>query len=171
MTLPVNVPTILSGKIMLYLLVCLLQFVVMMIVGCWAFPAFFGLPGLETGNSWGAIALATITAAFAAIGFGTLVGAIATTHNQAALFGSVMVVLLGIISGTFLPIHIMPPFIQAISLGSPIRWGIDNYLDIFIREGTFLDILPRSLLLLAFFGFAMTISIAIFAKRKRWSSI
>lgn len=171
MTLPVNVPTILSGKIMLYLLVCLLQFVVMMIVGCWAFPAFFGLPGLETGNSWGAIALATITAAFAAIGFGTLVGAIATTHNQAALFGSVMVVLLGIISGTFLPIHIMPPFIQAISLASPIRWGIDNYLDIFIREGTFLDILPRSLLLLAFFGFAMTISIAIFAKRKLWSSI
>lgn len=170
MTLPVNVPTILSGKIVLYLIVCLLQFGVMLLVGCYAFPTFFGLPGLETGNHWGAITLATLMAALAAIGFGTLVGSLATTHNQAALFGSVMVVLLGIISGTFLPIHIMPPPIQTISLLSPIRWGIDNYLDIFIREGTIIDILPRSLLLLAFFGFAMTISIAIFAKRNAWSS-
>lgn len=166
-TLPVGIFTILSGKVVLYLAVCLLQFLVMLLVGCWAFPTFFGLPGLETGNSWGAIALATITASLAAIGFGTIVGAASTTHSQAALFGSVMVVLLGIISGTFLPIHIMPPVIQYISYLSPVRWGIDNYLDIFIRKGTIVSIIPRSLLLLSFFGFAMTISIAIFAGRKQ----
>ncbi len=166
-TLPVGVLTILSGKISLYLLVCLLQFIVMLLVGCWAFPTFFGLPGLELGSSWGAIALATVAASFAAIGFGTIVGAVSSTHNQAALFGSVMVVLLGIISGTFLPIHIMPEFIQYLSYLSPIRWGIDNYLDIFIREGTVLTILPRSLLLLSFFVFAMMVSIVIFANRKQ----
>jgi ABC-2 type transport system permease protein len=166
-TLPVGVLTILSGKISLYLLVCLLQFIVMLLVGCWAFPTFFGLPGLELGSSWGAIALATVAASLAAIGFGTIVGAVSTTHNQAALFGSVMVVLLGIISGTFLPIHIMPEFIQYLSYLSPIRWGIDNYLDIFIREGTVLTILPRSFLLLSFFVFAMMVSIVIFANRKQ----
>jgi ABC-2 type transport system permease protein len=166
MTLPVRIFTILSGKVILYLAVCLLQFLVMLLVGCWAFPLFFGLPGLEIGNSWGAIALATIAASLAAIGFGTIVGAAASTHNQAALFGSVAVVLLGIVSGTFLPIHIMPQFIQYLSYLSPVRWGIDNYLEIFIREGTVISIIPRTLLLLSFFGFAMTISIAIFAKRK-----
>ncbi len=166
MTLPVRIFTILSGKVALYLVVCLLQFLVMLLVGCWAFPLFFGLPGLELGNSWGAIALATIAASLAAIGFGTIVGAAATTHNQAALFGSVAVVLLGIVSGTFLPIHIMPQFIQYVSYLSPVRWGIDNYLEIFIREGTVVSVIPRSLLLFSFFGFAMTISIAIFANRK-----
>ena len=77
-----------------------------------------------------------------------------------------MVVLLGIISGTFLPIHIMPAFIRAISLLSPIRWGIDNYLNLFIREGNFLSILPNTLLLCLFFGLAMIASIAIFARKK-----
>lgn len=165
--LPVGVFTVLSGKVILYLAVCLLQFMVMMLVGCLAFPLFFGLPAFEIGDSWGAISLATIAASLAAIGFGTIVGTASSTHNQAALFGSVMVVLLGVVSGTFLPVHIMPQFIQYISFLSPMRWGIDNYLDIFIRQGTIISILPRSLLLLAFFGFAMTISIAIFARRNQ----
>jgi ABC-2 type transport system permease protein len=77
-----------------------------------------------------------------------------------------MVVLLGIISGVFLPIHIMPEFIQYISYLSPIRWGIDNYLDLFIRGGTVVSILPKTLLLFLFFGFAMITSIAIFARQK-----
>jgi ABC-2 type transport system permease protein len=77
-----------------------------------------------------------------------------------------MVVILGVISGTFLPVYLMPKLIQDISLFSPIRWGIDNYLDIFIREGTLGTILPNILLLLVFFVFAMIVSIAIFARRK-----
>jgi ABC-2 type transport system permease protein len=94
------------------------------------------------------------------------VGASATTHNQAALFGSVMVVLLGLISGTFLPIHLMPQSIQYISYLSPIRWGIDSYLNLFVRGGNITSILPNTILLFLFFGFAMIISITIFAKRK-----
>jgi ABC-2 type transport system permease protein len=77
-----------------------------------------------------------------------------------------MVVLLGIISGTFLPIHLMPKFIQYLSYVSPIRWGIDNYLNLFIREGNIASILPNTILLILFFGFAMITSIAIFAKQK-----
>ena len=77
-----------------------------------------------------------------------------------------MVVLLGVISGTFMPVHIMPKFIQYISYLSPIRWGIDNYLNLFIREGNIVSILPNTILLLLFFGFALIISIVIFANRK-----
>ncbi len=77
-----------------------------------------------------------------------------------------MVVILGVMSGTFLPVYLMPKMIQDISIISPIRWGIDNYLDIFIREGTLGTIFPNILRLLAFFIFAMIISIVIFARRK-----
>jgi ABC-2 type transport system permease protein len=166
-SLPVSMSAILGGKVIAYLVVCLVQFVLMMVIGAWVFPAFFGFPQLDFGHNYLAIAVATVAASLAAIGFGIIVGAASTTHNQAALFGSVMVVLLGIISGTFLPIHIMPEAIQYISHLSPIRWGIDNYLDLFIRDGSLLSILPNTLLLILFFGLAMIASIVIFAKRIR----
>jgi ABC-2 type transport system permease protein len=164
-SLPVGLSVILGGKVIAYLMVCLLQFILMIGIGTWVFPTFFGFPPLDLGHQYFAIFIATVAASLAAVGFGILVGTTATTHNQAALFGSVMVVLLGIISGTFLPIHIMPVFIQYLSYLSPIRWGIDNYLNLFIREGTIASILPNTALLVLFFGFAMITSIVIFAKR------
>ncbi|MDP1621188.1 MAG: ABC transporter permease, partial [Bacteroidales bacterium] len=153
-TLPVRFSLILGGKVIANLGVCLVQFVLMLGIGTWVFPTFFGFPPLELGHQYVAIAIATVAAALAAIGFGIIVGATAETHNQAAMFGSVMVVLLGIISGTFFPIHIMPDFIQFISHLSPVRWGIDNYLNLFIREGNIISILPNTILLVLFFVFA-----------------
>ena len=164
-SLPVRMATILSGKVIAFVIVCLAQFFLMMTIGIWVFPTFFNMPALEVGHQHFAILVATIAASLAAVGFGMLVGAFATTHAQAALSGSVMVVVLGIISGTFLPIHIMPAFIRILSNLSPIRWGIDNYLDLFIRDGNLGTILPRLMLLLAFFIFALTGSIVIFAKK------
>lgn len=165
LSLPVTLAGILGGKVVAYLAVCLLQFLLMISIGIWVFPAWFGFPPLEIGTAYAAITVATIAASLAAIGFGIIVGAAATTHNQAALFGSVMVVLLGVISGTFFPVHLMPAPIRFISHLSPVRWGIDNYLDIFIREAGLAGILPNTLLLILFFVFAMIASIAIFAKR------
>ncbi len=165
-SLPVKLSAILGGKVIAYMLVCLVQFILMMGIGTWVFPTFFGFPPLDLGQQYLAIVIATIAASLAAVGFGIIVGAAATTHNQAALFGSVMVVLLGVISGTFLPVNLMPGFIQYISYLSPIRWGIDNYLNLFVREGNIASILPNTVLLILFFGFAMTTSIAIFAKPK-----
>ena len=157
--------TILSAKVLLYLLVCLLQFIFMLLTGSWILPAFFGLPHMDFGSHYDAIVLVTIAASMAAIGFGMLVGSVARTHGQAALFGSVTVVILGVISGTFLPVNLMPKFLQYLSLLSPIRWGIDSYLDIFIRQGNLLTVLPGVILLLLFFVLSFFISIAIFAKR------
>ncbi len=164
-TLPVGFFTILSAKVLLYLFVCLLQFLFMLLTGSWILPVFFGIPYLQLGNQYDAIVLATIAAALAAVGFGLLVGSVARTHGQAALFGSVTVVIMGVISGTFLPVNLMPKFLQYLSWFSPIRWGIDNYLDIFIRQGSILTILPGVIMLLLFFVLALMFSIAIFAKR------
>jgi ABC-2 type transport system permease protein len=138
----------------------------MLMVGTWILPVFFGMPALQLGSHYGLILLATICAALAATGFGLIVGAFATSQGQAALFGSVMVVILGVISGTFLPVYLMPKALQTLSLLSPIRWGIDNYLNIFIREGNIGSIFPDIMKLLAFFVLAMIISIVIFARRK-----
>jgi ABC-2 type transport system permease protein len=165
-TLPVRVTILLSSKVILFILVCLIQFLLMLLAGIWIMPVFCGMPALQLGSHYAIILLATICAALAAIGFGLLVGTFASSQGQAALFGSVMVVILGVISGTFLPVYLMPKSIQGISLFSPIRWGIDNYLDIFIREATLSSISTNIFRLLAFFIFALIVSIVIFARRK-----
>lgn len=164
-TLPVPLWTMLGAKVLLYLLVCIVQFLLMLLIGYYMLHLLFGFPKLEMGSSFLALTIATLTAALGAVGFGLLVGSGSRTHSQAALFGSVMVVILGIISGTFLPIHVMPKAIRVISNFSPIRWGIDNYLELFIRDGTVMDILPRALWLFLFFIFAMLMSMLIFKKR------
>ncbi len=164
-TLPTSLSSLLGAKVILYLLVCLVQFLLMLSVGYFMLHLVFGFPKLEMAGSFTAMTVATITAALGAVGFGLLVGAGSSNHSQAALFGSVMVVIMGVISGTFLPIHVMPRAIQIISSISPMRWGIDNYLDLFIRDGSLVDILPRAMWLLLFFIFAMLISMLIFAKR------
>jgi ABC-2 type transport system permease protein len=165
-TLPVSISILLSSKVLLYMVVCLIQFLLMIMVGLWLLPGFFGYPAFHFGDQYFAIIFTTIATSLAAIGFGLLVGAFSTTHGQAALFGSVMVVILGIISGTFLPIHLFPKVIQAISLVSPIRWGIENYLDLFIRGGSLTGILPNILFLLLFFICTLIVSIFIFARQK-----
>lgn len=165
-TLPVRLFSILTGKVIIYFLVCILQFLLILWIGKKGFPLLFGFPPLITGSHDFAIAVATFASALAAIGFGMIIGSAATTHGQAAMFGSVIVVLLGVVSGTFLPVHLLPETIRVISLASPLRWGIDNYLDLFVRNGTLCQIIPRSLMLIGFFGLAMFLSIVIFAKRK-----
>jgi len=165
-TLPVHISILLSSKVILYLVVCLIQFLLMIMVGLWLLPVLFGYTSFYFGHHYFAIFLTTVATSLAAIGFGLIVGAYSTTHGQAALFGSVMVIILGIISGIFLPIHLFPEPIQVISMFSPIRWGIDNYLDLFIREGNLLNILPNILFLLLFFICALIVSVFIFARQK-----
>jgi ABC-2 type transport system permease protein len=165
-TLPVRIFLLLSSKVLLFLLVSMIQFILMLSVGIWLLPSLLGIPSLQIGSHILTLLMATIAAALAAIGFGLMVGTLASSPGQGALFGSVMVVILGVISGTFLPVYLMPTLIRVISSASPIRWGIDNYLEIFVRNGTLVRILPNIFLLLAFFIFAMIISIANFARQK-----
>ena len=165
-TLPVPVSVLLSSKVILYMAVCLIQFLLMIMVGLWLLPSVFGYSSFHFGHQYFAILLATISAGLAAIGFGLLVGTCSTTHGQAALFGSVMVIILGIISGTFLPVHLFPEPVQVISMISPIRWGIENYLDLFVRGADLVTVLPNILFLLLFFICAMIVSVFIFARQK-----
>jgi ABC-2 type transport system permease protein len=163
--LPVTWVTLLLSKVVIYVFVCLLQFCLMIIMGTWAFHALFGMQPLVIGGNWGAIAVVTIAAALAAVGFGVLTGSLARTVAQAALTGSVLVVLLGLISGTFLPVYLLPGWLQVISLASPVRWGIDAYLHVIVLDEGILSVLPQLFFLVLFFSLAMIISIFNFARR------
>jgi ABC-2 type transport system permease protein len=160
-TLPVSYFNILMGKTLAYLLVCFMQFILMAAVGIFVFPYLLGLPALEMGNRYFSIFIATLASALSAIGFGLLVGTYSSTHNQAAMFGAILVVIMAALGGIFMPVHMMPESLKLISNFSPLRWGIDSYLYIFVR-GTGLIFIWKNLLLL--FGF-FVVSMGIAAKR------
>ena len=164
-TLPVSFLTILSGKIIIYLMVCILQFLLLLFMGMKFFP-LIDLPGLTLGSNYGGIIVAALSSSLAAVGFGLLIGTIARTHAQAAMFGSTMVVILAILGGVFIPVYLMPDSMKILSNISPIRWGIDSFLTIFVREGNIASIISDVIKLVSFFIVALLISLFSFVRRK-----
>jgi len=164
-TLPVLYINILCGRIITYVIVCFLQFLLMMLIGIIVFPLVFGLPALEIGSQFGMITLATLASGLAAVGFGLIIGSLASSHNQAAMVGSILVIILSALGGLFMPVYMMPGSLKSISMFSPIRWGIDAYLDVFVRNAGLGSVWLNLLLLLLFFAVSLILTIYLY-KRK-----
>ena len=80
-------------------------------------------------------------AALAAIGYGIAIGTIARTHQQAAIFGSISVVILAALGGIWVPVFMMPPFFRVISTASPLNWGLNGFYDILVRNASLTDVM------------------------------
>lgn len=158
-TNPTPYPVVLIGKTIMYLIVCIIQFLLMLAVGVYVLPQL-GLNALEV-NTQGFF-LSIIVAIFsglAAIGFGILLGTIAKTQEQSAPFGATSVVLLAAIGGVWVPTFLMPKIMQLISNISPMNWGLSAFYDIFLRGQGIVSILPEIGCLLLFFIITTTIAI------------
>nr|WP_252723234.1 ABC transporter permease [Tamlana agarivorans] len=163
-TNPVSYTTVLAGKTLVYLAVCIIQFILMLLVGIFVFPEI-GLPTLDVSGRLPLLLLVTIFTGLAAIGLGLLLGTIATTQEQSAPFGATLVVILAALGGVWVPVFIMPKIMQVLSNISPMNWGLNAYLDIFLRHTGIVEILPElGLLFLFFIG---TTSIAIIYNEKK----
>ncbi len=148
--MPGSYGQVLFSKIFVYLVVCLTQFFLMMLVGIAILP-LFGLPALDPGHHKLALLCLAASTALAATGYGVLLGTIATTHEQAASFGSVSVVILAAIGGLWVPVFIMPAFMQKLSRFSPLNWGLEGFYDVFLRGAGIVEVFPYMALLLGFF--------------------
>ncbi len=165
LTLPVSWLTLLLGKISVFLLVCLTQFFVMLAIGVYLLPQISVLPPLSLDVNLGALMAITFASALAAIGFGMLIGSLSSTFNQAAPIGSVLVVILAILGGIFVPSYMMPELVSKISFISPMRWGSDAYFNIFARDAGMGMVLKHFSLLIAFFILSLAISYSSISKR------
>lgn len=149
LTLPCNYASILISKVAVYLLVCFSQFILIMLMGIYLFPAI-GLPALELNGHLPELSALAVAASFAAIGYGIAVGTIARTHQQAAVFASISVVILAAVGGIWVPVFIMPPFLREVSVISPLNWGLNGFYDILVRGARFADVYPYALWLMLF---------------------
>jgi ABC-2 type transport system permease protein len=163
---PNGIFPLIAGKTFVFLVVGVIQVSLMLFLAWWLFPVWFDLSSPEISKVLPVIFLTTITAVLSAVGFGMIAGSFATFHGQAAMLGSVIVVMLGVISGTFFPVQWLPDPVNILSYLSPMRWGIDNYLEILIRQNNSSNILHNTFAQLLFFSLAITVSIVKFARFK-----
>jgi ABC-2 type transport system permease protein len=150
LTMPISCITILAGKIIAYVLICMAQFGLIIIVGKLLLPVL-GTPVLEMGSSPATLVVIALSAAVAACGYGMLLGTMARTYEQAAAFGAASVVIAAAIGGIMVPVFVMPPVMQAISIFSPLSWGLNAFMDVFVRGGSLRSVLPDVTLLVLFF--------------------
>ena len=139
-----------TAKIMVYIGVCLIQFGLMLAVGKYILP-LFGTPVLTLGSHKPALLLLATAVSLAASGYGVMIATLATTHDQAASFGSVSVIILAALGGIWVPVFVMPHIMQQISILSPLNWALDGFYNLFLRDGGFTDIISQSSLLIVFF--------------------
>ncbi|MBM3405584.1 MAG: ABC transporter permease [Bacteroidetes bacterium] len=157
-SMPVTGCAILSGKVIVYAAICALQFILLTLTGMYLLPEVFGIPALHLPSHPLALLVTVFASALGAIGFGLLIGSFARTHGQAGMVGSLLVVILALFSGVFLPIYLMPEFVRTVSWISPVRWGIDAFLELFVRQASFAAIWKNIVLLLLFFTVSAGIS-------------
>ena len=164
-TNPVPYAVIIAGKTATYLVICMIQFFLMVAVGVYLFP-YLGLPVLDVQGKLFLMSIVALFSGLAAIGFGILLGTIAKTQEQSAPFGATSVVILAAVGGVWVPVFAMPKIMQHISQISPMNWGLNAFYDVLLRNGNLLEILPEINLLLLFFIGTITLAIG-YDKKKR----
>jgi ABC-2 type transport system permease protein len=155
---------VISGKFTFYFMICLAQFLLMILVGIYIMP-LLGLSKLVLGSNPLGILITACSVAMAATGYGVLIAVYFRTPQQALSFGSVSVVILSAIGGVWVPIYVMPEVLQAISRFSPMSWGLESFNDLFLRQASILAILPNVLRLMGFALVTLTISVVIHKSR------
>ncbi len=166
-TSPVPYALILGGKILTYTIICLIQFILMLLIAKYVFP-LIGLIEFDPGGQFPLMLLIAFVAGLAAIGLGILIGTVAETQEQSAPFGAIFVIILAALGGVWVPTFIMPEVMQKISAFSPMNWGISAFYDVILRNGTAADIARPLAYLLAFFLVTLLAAI-IYDKRNKTS--
>jgi ABC-2 type transport system permease protein len=155
---------LLAGKLLPFFIVNLIQVVLMILVGVYVVPLFGG-DALTMGDSFSGLLLITTAVSFCSISFALLVASVAKTTEHATTIGGVFNIIFGAMGGIMIPKFVMPEFMQTLAVLSPMSWGLDGFLDIFLRNGNILDVMKESLLLFLI-GFVMLSTTAVIVKRK-----
>lgn len=164
-TMPVSYIQVVSAKVAVFLAICSLQFIFLLFIGRYIMPLLGEQTTLDMKVNFPALLAAIASSSLAAIGFGIMVGTFSKTHGQAATFGSVMVVILALLGGIFVPVHMLPATLKTISYISPLRWGTDAFLGVFAKYQGIGGILPEFALLTGFFIISIFLAVRIFKKQ------
>lgn len=81
---------------------------------------------VKWGDALGLVVL-VLAAVFGATGWGMLITALARTPGQVANTGTTLMLIFGILGGSFVSLDQMPPVVQVVSKLTPNAWGLDGF--------------------------------------------
>lgn len=164
-TIPSSYLFSLLSKQLVYVLVTSLQVAVIFAIGIFIFP-HLGLPALNMPAHPLAVVVVSLICGWCAVSYAQCVGVFAASQEQANGFGAVTIVIFAAIGGLMVPEFAMPSSFAPLIKLSPLHWCLQSYYGLFLEGGSFSDILPNSLSLLAI-TFVFQILAFVGLKRKK----
>lgn len=125
---PLSSAGLVAGKTAPFLLVSLAQGIILFVSGKLLF-------GMSWGNSPELLLLVIASTSLAATGLGLLVATVARTDAQMSAWASLLVLVLGGLSGCLVPRDWMPQLLQQISLATPHAWALMAYDEVLAAHG------------------------------------
>lgn len=165
-TMPTSPLILLGGKVITYLVICLLQFYLILLVGKFVFPSI-GLASFDFEGKLVGLTIITLFAGLAAVSLGVLLGTVAKTQEQSSPFGATFVVILAAVSGIWVPTFAMPQVMQYVAKASPMNWALEGYYTTLLRDGGLWQMRYDIILLLLFSQLILTIAL-LYDKKKRY---
>jgi ABC-2 type transport system permease protein len=116
---PTSTSQVLGGKVLGIFLTGVAQVGILIL----ASSVFFGV---KWGDALG-LAVLILAAVFGATGWGMLITALARSPGQVGSIGSALMLIFGILGGSFINLNQMPPGVRTISKITPNAWGLDGF--------------------------------------------
>lgn len=168
-TMNLSLAALFGGKILPYMLINQVQVWLMIGVGMYIVPLFGAAP-LTIGGSIFGLLLVSLSLSLSAIGLSILIATVVDSIEQATTIGGIINILLGAIGGVMVPKFVMPEAMQTFSNISPMSWGLEGFLDIFLRRGSVMDVLNEAMALTLFGVVSLLIASIVFTYKQRKSS-
>lgn len=90
--------------------------------------------GVRWGDPLGLVLL-ILSVVFGATGWGLLLTAIGRSAGQVSALGSSIMLIFGILGGSFINLEQLPPFVRALSKITPNAWGLDGFTTLALGGG------------------------------------
>src|SRR5579883_26140 len=147
---PLTRAQILLGKLLPCLVVSLVQGFFLLVAGRLIF-------GMTWGSRPELLIPLVICTSFSAVGLSILVASIARTETQVAVYGTLIVLVLGGVSGSLMPRDLMPEQMKRISLITPHAWALDAYSQLLASPNPDVSAVLLSCGVLLAFGVVFTV--------------
>ena len=158
MVTPLRKYQLLLGKLMPFLVLAFVEFFIVLMAAQFIFDIHMSGSYLLLGGM-------AFLFLFSTLGLGVLISTVASSQQQAFFISWFFLVFMIMMSGLFIPIENMPPFLQQLTYLNPLRYFMAIVRDIF-QKGATLPFLLREAIPMILFGLIIfTFSVLTFRKQ------
>ena len=148
---PMSKASLLAGKMLPNLITGLIQIGVIFAFGTIGMR-LLGMTPVTLGDAPLVVALVAVLVALCSSGLGTLIAAIARTENQIGALSAVVLWVMGVLGGSFVPLFFLENFIGPLPKIVPHYWANRAFNDLMIRGLGLADVILEMGVLLGFTG-------------------